>query len=334
MRDHKQSDARADHAAPATAPQAQGGDTETLASYILNHYGTTPPQIAEGIRASRRGGDPGLWLALQHHVGASQAQHARDAYQRLLAHPTPAAAAATAQPEAGGRVPTERELTYLGVHIIARPNTHASVIDRARQIVAQLLQHNPAAQGRFTDEQVTIVVFPSNVAMTSVPGFEGMERGHHTDTFDGRDWSTVRGSGGIEAHGRFNIGIGEEQLVRVDPRELLGGQRAYPEGYSVGMHELAHALLTKGLSRDQRNQVKHLYDASRRRERRDHQVAFTEAYAASNVDEYFAQCTNAYFGRNGLVGSGNGRAWLAAHDPDMLAFLTRLYEGEPQAPRA
>lgn len=334
MRDHEPSDARADHAAPATASPTPGGDTETLASYILNHYGITPPQIAEGIRASRRGGDPALWLALQQRVGASQAQRAREAYQRLVAQPAASTAAAPAQPEAGTRVPTEREVSYLGVRIIARPNTHVTVLDRAREIVAQLLQHNPAAQRRFADEDVTIIIFPSNIEMTSVPEFASLERRHRTETPDGRDWSTVRGSGGTAANGGFNVGIGEEQLVSVDPRELLAGQRPYPDGYSVGMHELAHALLTKGLSRDQRDQVKDLYNASRRRERREHEVAFTEAYAASNVDEYFAQCTNAYFGRNTLTGSGNGRAWLAAHDPDMLAFLTRLYEGEPQAARA
>jgi hypothetical protein len=336
------------------APPQHRGDADSLASYILSQYGMSAAQIAEGVRASQRGNDPALWTALQNRVGLGQVQRAREAYlardtapaDEPVTAPAPPPAPATAPtaapattaaptrapavraPTSEPRVPEERVVTHLGVRIVAKPNTHRGVIDRAREIVSQLLQHNPDAQRRFARNDVAIIIFPSNVEMTSLSEFASMEREHQTDTPDGRDWSSVRGSGGTRADGQFNVGIGEEQLVTVNPAELLPGQRPYPAGYSVGVHELAHALLNKGLTGGQRREVERLFQARRAQDATDNQPTFTDTYAASNVDEYFAQCTNAYFGLNGIAGNGNGRAWLARYDPAMLTFLDRIYTAE------
>ena len=223
----------------------------------------------------------------------------------------------------GGVALIDREVTYLGVKILAQAGTHLNVISRCQQIIGQLLGNNRRAQERLADEETTIVIIPSNVAMTSLPQFRRL-RGQRT--FDGRDWSTVRGSGGMQTRDGHMIGVAEETLVEVDPRRLLPGIGTYGPGFSLGMHELAHTLHHEGLSRRQRREVDRLYQARHSADPGNRNGTWSDTYASTGVDEYFAQATNVYFGTNAMANNHNGRDWLRANDPAMYAFLSRLYD--------
>ncbi|HVK84760.1 MAG TPA: hypothetical protein VM513_11665 [Kofleriaceae bacterium] len=236
-----------------------------------------------------------------------------------------AAAARPAAPPPLVRTRVAREHTILGVRVIAGPGTAVDVMTKCERIINQLMHGNVEAQQRFLEKRVTIVVIPSNVPMTNLPEFASLRT---EETFDDRDWSTVRGNGGTTTRDGIMIGIGEETLVQMDASQLLPGAQQYPNNYSVGMHELAHTLLREGLSDDQRREVRRMYDRRRREDRGNRKGTWSDTYASSNVDEYFAQSTNVYFGTNGISSTGNGAHWLFQHDQPMYQFLYRLY-GDP-----
>lgn len=117
------------------------------------------------------------------------------------------------------------------------------------------------------------------------------------------------------ANDNFAVAVPEENLVRI-----AGVKDPYGAGYSVAMHEIAHAIYRKGLDPGQFEQVNRLYDAHVKTT----PAHWTDSYAATNVQEYFAQSTNAYFNENAGVGHG-GRAWLQENDPGMCALLDKVY---------
>jgi hypothetical protein len=212
-----------------------------------------------------------------------------------------------------------------GITVVAPPGAHADAIDRCAEFIQQELGRNEYAQHAMAEARTTIIIIPAHSKMTDLPEFSSLGGGKKT--FDGRDWSTVRGSGGVKApDGSFAIGVAEENL-----RSVQGVVSKYAKGYSIGMHELAHALESKGLTDEQKARLQDLYKRQKQADPSNANDTFTDEYSAKNVHEYFAQSTNAFFGKNaGKVEKGdanhNGRAWLYAKDPDMYAFLVELYD--------
>jgi hypothetical protein len=215
-----------------------------------------------------------------------------------------AASSGAAPPAAGPR-------EHLGVKIVG-DGVDPKALAACEVFITQLIGNNPAAQEALKNANVAIVVIPHDKKMTDLPQFAALAG---TNTFDGRLWDNVRGSGGMTApDGTFALAVGEENLITG-----TGTPDSYPAGYSVGMHEFAHTLHDKGLTADQKTKIDELFAA-----RTAAGGPWTEAYGSSNEHEYFAQATNAFFGTNQGIGQ-NGRAWLEANDPAMCAFLDELY---------
>ncbi len=200
----------------------------------------------------------------------------------------------------------------LGVDITGT-NVSPSALDACERFLTDMLARRPDIQRRLATVQATLVIVPRDGRMTDLPQFSDLAG---QTTFDGRPWEEVRGSGGMASGGAWNIGIAEETLIHTEGS-------AYGEGTNVGMHEFAHTLHTKGLSREERARVTALYEARRRAG-----GPWTEAYGASNELEYFAQATNCYFRQNKGIGQ-NDPGWLEANDPGLYAFLGEVYGPAP-----
>lgn len=216
-------------------------------------------------------------------------------------------------------VPGEQRRTVLGVQIIGR-GVSPSALDACEALVRLELGQREDIQQRMQRAHVALVIIPRDRRMTDVAEFENLKG---TPTIDGRGFDDVRGSGGMAAGGLWAIAVPEENLVEAGTSgPLMANGKApnpYADGYSVGMHELAHTVEAKGLTSAERRRVIELYEA--------HKLAggpWTEAYGASNEREYFAQSTNCYFGQNERVGA-NGADWLQANDPAMHTFLGTVY---------
>ena len=72
--------------------------------------------------------------------------------------------------------------------------------------ITQLIGNNPAAQEALKKANVAIVIIPHDKKMTDLPQFAALAG---TNTFDGRLWDNVRGSGGMTApDGTFALAVG------------------------------------------------------------------------------------------------------------------------------
>jgi hypothetical protein len=286
---------------PLHAPEAQ--ENEGHAHF---HAGGALPAVAENVA-------PPPPTASERAFGPSRGAGAR---------------AGAAEPGVMNRASS---ITVNGIVIIAPAGVHVAALEQVAAIVRQELGNNKYAQRKLAEAYTRIVIIPANTKMTDLPEFAGM-RGTNTD--DGRLWDNVRGSGGRAApNGTFAIGVAEEDLVSV-----RGVVSQYARGYSIAMHELAHTVEGKGMTPDQHARLLTIYQRQQQKDAavaNTHHDAFTDNYGARNVREYFAQATNAFFGRNQgaekqadntIVQNHNGRAWLQANDPDMYAFLVEMYE--------
>lgn len=206
--------------------------------------------------------------------------------------------------------------TVLGVQIIGT-NVSPSALDACEAFVRLTLANRRDMQERMARNNVALVIIPSDKKMTDLPQFASL-RG--TQTFDGRVWDDVRGSGGMQvAGGVWAIAVPEENLIAQE-----NSTDGYAEGYSVGLHELAHTIHEKAVTNAERRTIKALYDA-----RKAANGPWTDTYASANEYEYFSQCTNCYQGANRGQGL-NGPRWLETNDRPMFDFLLSVY-GPSQA---
>lgn len=219
----------------------------------------------------------------------------------------------------------EQRRTVLGVQIIGR-GVSPSALDGCEALVRLELGQREDMQRRMQHAHVALVIVPRDRRMTDLAEFANLKG---TSTIDGRAFDDVRGSGGMAAGGLWAIAVPEENLVEAGTTGPLMADgtapNAYADGYSVGLHELAHTVEAKGLTSAEKARVIELYAARKLAGGR-----FTEVYGASNEREYFAQSSNCYFGQNAGVGQ-NGAAWLQANDPAMFAFLGTIYGPAPAA---
>jgi hypothetical protein len=287
--------------------------------------GSDPTKLAAAIVQMGRQNDAELWTEIQQQLGNGRAQQIRAA-MNLHAPATETAAATPVAADAAGDdavLAAPRIAEFFGIRVIASAGVHARAIDACREFIADEIGNSPQIQKRMTKAKVTIVIIPAKVPMTDVSQFKSLATPGHNKTFDGRDWSSVRGSGGMETpDGDFSIAIAEENLV-----QIKGALSAYPATYSIGMHEFAHSVEAEGLLPAQRARIVALYNAHKARDPGDKNDTWTDSYSSDNELEYFAQCTNAFFGKNAMTSYHNGPERLKQQDPDMFAFLTELYSG-------
>lgn len=284
--------------------QARFGNS-FLAEQLAGRSAGSPPGTTPGTEATTNttpGAAPGT--APTTTPGTATSTQAAPATSPLkISHPLPV-------------VPGEQRRTVLGVQILGTA-VSPSALDACEAFVRMTIGTRPDIQERLQAASVALVILPRNQKMTDVPQFAGL-RG--TRTFDGRLWDDVRGSGGMRvAGGLWAIGVPEENLVQVD-----GVTDGYGAGYSVGLHEFAHTVHSKGVSAAERATITTLYEARRRAN-----GPWTEGYGASNEQEYFAQSTNCFFSENAGIGQ-NGPEWLRTNDRPMYDFLVTLY-GPPTA---
>ncbi len=343
------------------APNAQTAQTTQIDPgfrSMLTYANGDPQVIASQMIYTGRTQDPRIWNEIQQTLGNSMAMQIREAITRTNyalgkaeqpvaqpeqaqaqaqaptatkapeIKPTPDQAPVVAAPEAQVAEPeaqtqdtvaVEVHRNVLGVEITAPPGVRLTALDQVTKIIQTEIGNNEYAQEHFAKSKVTIIIIPAHVQMTELPQLQHLKG---QKTFDGRDWSGVRGMGGSPTpDGHYSVAVAEESVVSV--KNALSD---YPTTYSVGMHELAHVLEAKGMTSGQRHRVKDLYNAHIKTDPANKDGTFTDDYAASNEQEYFAQCTNAFFDKNVMGTNHSGRAWLQRTDPDMYSFLVEIYD--------
>ena len=180
-------------------------------------------------------------------------------------------------------------------------------VSTLRDLIARVFVR-PDVQACATHENIVVVLVPETRKLTALPEFASLK---DKRTGDGRAWDDTRGVGGVANNGEVAVGVPAENLIG-------GATDRYGARYSVAIHEMAHAIFSHCLSPSTRARVHALFA------QRD---SFVTAYAALNVNEYFAEATAAFFDK---AGQGS-RDRLQRTDPAMFALMTEIYEQPARA---
>jgi peptidoglycan hydrolase-like protein with peptidoglycan-binding domain len=208
----------------------------------------------------------------------------------------------------------------------------------ALRILTVQLANKAIARGSI-DNHIGVVIVPRNKLMTDLPQFASLAG---QTTFDGRNWETTRGSGGLTLDGNVFTAIAEENLLGGACTAMFNGTPVsgqYAEGYSTTSHEFAHTLHNYVLTAADRTAITTAYNA-RKASATAHPTDADQwvdgregCYASQTEHEFFAQLSNAYLGTNGgddpFTGGPrhNSRDWVRTHEPTIFQILERMYSG-------
>jgi VHL beta domain len=208
-----------------------------------------------------------------------------------------------------------KEIDAAGIPIKAHQAVADAALLEAQKRIARMLAKIPVARQNLVDVGAELHIIGKNQQTSDLPylrhwkgkAFEG--QGPTAMSIDER----TRGVGGLAAS------CGEENLLR------LPSDR-YTDHRDICTHEFAHNLFNYGLSENVRELVRQQFKKS---------IAaglWKTAYAATNVDEFFAELSMWYFGSRGDFGNISptpqaGRAWLRHYDPQAFDLLYRIYSG-------
>ncbi|MFJ2008562.1 scabin-related ADP-ribosyltransferase [Streptomyces chartreusis] len=245
-------------------------------------------------------------------------------------------------------------LTDLALSLIDVPGQVERPVAARRELARQLSRvlADPVTAARVQNSGVRVVIVGRTVSLTEVAGLADSAHGKFLRTRDGRSLHAVRG-----------LTLPDARLVLVAEENLLGetadlqyrpdaGDRAdaggrhlfHPDGYSTVIHEAAHMVYEVGLTDEDRDLVRSVYEAKLKAgpdtewpdgPRRNLEGTQTRNYSSLSPEEYFAQTTNAYLGTNHghdpltHRARNNGADWVRTHETPLLELLQRLYGTHP-----
>jgi hypothetical protein len=166
---------------------------------------------------------------------------------------------------------------------------------------------------------IQLHIIPYNMKLTDLNEFSFLKGMKDSD---GRNYDDLRGVGGTKFGSSILYAVAEETLVHIP-----GKPSGYYSGFVVS-HESGHVVEQFALTKTQRNRLQEAYNA-----RKDANGPWLSAYASSNLHEYFAQSTAAFFGHPQNYKEADKlaytRAWLKKNDRLMYKLLTDVYKRAP-----
>ncbi len=138
---------------------------------------------------------------------------------------------------------------------------------------------------------------------------------------DGKNYDDSRGVGGTKFGSSILYAVAEENMVSIP------GKPSHYTGFLVS-HESGHVVEKFALTKTQRKRLQEAYSA-----RKDANGPWLSAYASSDLHEYFAQSTAAFFAHPQNDREADKvaytRAWLQKNDHPMYKLLADVYKGAP-----
>ncbi len=210
---------------------------------------------------------------------------------------------------------SKRCLSACGVPVLAHACVADDALREAARRVDALLLHLPACAARLRALGTSVQIIGAAQRCSDLPQY-ACKRANPDEAaaFDARG----RGYGGLCPS------CGEENLLRL-PCDR------YRDHRDICTHELAHTVLDWGFPPAASRELKARLDAVRLASME--QGRWRGAYAATNADEFFAECAMWMQGSRGDYGQidtpppAEGAAWLRAHDPDAAALMHDVLRG-------
>src|SRR4051794_3908428 len=167
-------------------------------------------------------------------------------------------------------------------------------------------------------QTIELHIIPQDKKLTELDEYKYLAG---TKTFDGRDYSEIRGAGGARVNAKLiRYAIAEEQVTPIS-----GKASGYAMGF-VQSHESGHVVHDFGLTDDQKKEMTKAFDA---RTKAAGPWLAPASYTSANENEYFAQCTAAWFGHPYSSSDDDKktytREWLKSNDAAMHTLLGKIY---------
>lgn len=194
-----------------------------------------------------------------------------------------------------------RQQTALGIAVVGSARVDDSAFEEAIATIERFFENN-GLEGRLAEEGAYIVIAEAGTALDELPEFVCLDPATRDD---------VHSACGIADRADYPV-------VAVDELDMAGNRRGPCRGLNILYHELGHLVQGWALPPADYFDVRIFYQAALDAGK------YNNAYAARNVNEYFAEATQAYFLHSDLAGA-HDRAWLQEYDPDLFELLARVY---------
>jgi len=205
-----------------------------------------------------------------------------------------------------------KQLDYCGIPIKAHKVVSDTALYEARTRLDHMLNHLPTITSNLVTANVAVHIIGKDQVTTDLPEWR-QDKGKPLAEYNGltRDQRT-RGMGG-----RL-VSCGEENLLKLE-------QDKY-RGRDICVHEFAHAIRNRAMSR----QIRSLFDQQYHRSLK--QGLWVNSYAASNPDEFFSELSMWYFGTHGDMNMNEpkpsiGSQGLKNYDPEAFTLFEDFYQG-------
>ena len=207
-------------------------------------------------------------------------------------------------------------LDVLGIPIIASSQAADGALVRAKAIIAEMLRNRPDLAATIARAGRTVTIVAASEVITDIPAFRDLYR-----RYPDIDWNARVQGGGLS---------GNED----DPTTAVWGQHilcvtedVYPNE-DILVHEFAHTVLNMGVERQPngrafKKRLTAAYAAAKRAGR------WRGTYASENVEEYWAEGVQSWFGLNDPPGpihnDINSRQAVEQYDPTLAALIREVF---------
>ncbi|MFO0624612.1 MAG: hypothetical protein U0325_03275 [Polyangiales bacterium] len=209
-----------------------------------------------------------------------------------------------------------------GIPVLASDRASTPALRAACRITRAMTAHRADLRAEMIARGARVAVMARDELTLDIPEHADLQR-----NFPQTDWNTrARGLGGTVA--RPATSCAEENL-RCEPTDRYRGE-------NILVHELAHGIYALGVVfviPDFPARLERAFAAAQAAGR------WTNTYAGSNLDEYFAEGAQSFFDTNQRADPPNGihnavstRAALRAYDPGLYALLEEVFPGPPWTP--
>lgn len=202
-----------------------------------------------------------------------------------------------------------------GLPVIGSAKPSDAALRQACRIVRQMLSFRPEIRTTMIANEARVSVMARTEVTTDIPEHADLDT-----AFPGTDWDTrARGLGGTID--RPATSCAEENL-------LCDASDRY-KGENILVHELAHGIDLLGIRPSTPTWKARLTDAY---SKATGAGKWKDTYAATNIEEYFAEGVQSYFETNleatppnGIHNDVDTRAELLAYDPALHALVSEVF---------
>lgn len=206
----------------------------------------------------------------------------------------------------------------MGIPIVSSDRVGNDALLAAREIVERMLAKRPELAKPMIERHLRVAIMARSENTLDIPEHSDLQK-----AFPQTDWNKrARGLGATV----------ERPCVSGAEENLLGLPGDRYKGESILIHEFGHTVLNFGeepLDRMFRGRVQQAFDKSKG-------TAWKNTYAASNLDEYWAEGVQSWFdcnqkgpsGGNGVHNDLWNHESLRKTDPDLYALLAEVFDSK------